>query len=469
MVTLRALGAAEIQTQSATLTPSQEIVFGAALFLVLQPGNQTSRDRLARLLWPGIKDKPRAHRLRQTVLQLKKHGLAVEADRTTLRIPKSAVKSDFADLGEGNLASLAKSDSLEFLPGYNPKFSEVFRDWVDAKRDEVHATATRLLLRALEEKRLQGDWSSVERIAAKCLTLEPLNEAAVLAKAEACAMRGGKMKAVSILDRYIADVGDLHDLKLPASVLRRRVVERVTERPHMLNSEPPFVGREPEMEMLTSGLGRARTGEGSSVLLVGDPGIGKSRLCAELAQFAELQGAHVQRARCSRTDLDRPLSLFADVVPHLREMPGALGCAAETFTWLKRLTEFEQRVGQPARLGDAEIPFQNVREALFDLFDSVAEERRLVLIVEDVHWLDSASAKILAQMMEWCETKRVFLLINSRPNSNALLNHVERGRIRTVTLGGLPNTASASLLRSIVPQSASPLKTDFVEWCLRVA
>jgi DNA-binding SARP family transcriptional activator len=175
MVTLRALGAAEIQTQAAKLTPSQEIVFGAGLFLLLQPGNRASRERLARLLWPDIKDKPRDHRLRQTVLQLKKHGLPVEADRTMLRLPTNTVQSDIAKLGEGELANFAQLDSLEFLPGYNPRFSEPFRDWVDAKRDEVHAGATRLLLRAVEEKRLQGDWSAVERIAANFILLEPLN------------------------------------------------------------------------------------------------------------------------------------------------------------------------------------------------------------------------------------------------------------------------------------------------------
>ncbi|HEY1951883.1 MAG TPA: hypothetical protein VGG76_03665, partial [Gemmatimonadaceae bacterium] len=198
MVTLRALGAAEIQTAAARLTPSQEIVFGAGLFLLLQPGNRTSRDRLARLLWPAVGDDSRAHRLRQTLLQLKKHGLDVEADRTTLRLPADKIQSDLAPLSGGTVSSFEELDSLEFLPGYSPRFSEPFRDWVDTKRDEVHASATRLLLRGLEEKRLQGDWAAVERIAAKCLVLEPLNEAAVLAKAEACAMRGGKLQAVSM-------------------------------------------------------------------------------------------------------------------------------------------------------------------------------------------------------------------------------------------------------------------------------
>jgi DNA-binding SARP family transcriptional activator len=470
MVMLRTLGTAEIETAIGVLTPSQEVVFAAALFLLLNRDIRASRARVAALLWPGIGNESRAHRLRQTLLQLKKSGIGVKADRTTLHVPSSTVQSDIECLSSGNLNFFARADSLEFLPGYNPRCSAAFRDWVDTKRDEAHATVTRLLLRELDEKRHQGDWSSVERIAAKCLVLEPLNETAVLAKAEACAMRGGKLKAVTLLDTYIAEVGaGPAELKLPAAILRRRVVERIPERPGFANSDPPFVGRESEMQVMTSAFDRAGKGKGSTILLVGDPGIGKTRLSGELARFAELHGAQVLRARCRSTDLDRPLSLFVDVVPQLREMPGSLGCAPETFTWLKRLTEFEQPFGDMNRLGDVQIPFQNVRGALFDLLDSVAEEQRLVFIVEDIQWLDPASAKILSQIVEWCETKRVLLVVNSRTVTNPFLDRADNARVRAIVLGGLPDTASEALLRSVLAESTDTLEDGFVEWCLSVA
>ncbi|MDB4870872.1 MAG: hypothetical protein JWL97_1876, partial [Gemmatimonadales bacterium] len=52
MIVLRALGTAEIDTGVATLTPSQEIVFAAALYLITERGKRVSRARLALLLWP---------------------------------------------------------------------------------------------------------------------------------------------------------------------------------------------------------------------------------------------------------------------------------------------------------------------------------------------------------------------------------------------------------------------------------
>ena len=57
MIVLRALGNAEIETAVTTLTPSQEIVFAAALYLVLERGKRVSRARLASLLWPRVAEK----------------------------------------------------------------------------------------------------------------------------------------------------------------------------------------------------------------------------------------------------------------------------------------------------------------------------------------------------------------------------------------------------------------------------
>jgi DNA-binding SARP family transcriptional activator len=469
MIVLRALGTSEIGTGVTTLTPSQEIVFAAALYLILERGKRVSRGRLASLLWPRVPEKARAHRLRQTILQLKKLGIMVEADRDSLQLSQFDARSDIDDLAGADIGLVIRKDSLEFLPGYSPRLSEPFRDWVDSKRSEVHAAGTRILVRELERSRLQADWPSVERIAAKCLSLDGYNETAVLAQAEAAAMRGGKRKAVSILDRYISDVGATQsELKLPATLLRRRVIERIPDRAAFLNPDPPLVGRETEMEALSRSFEYAQRGHGSGILIIGEPGIGKSRLTAELGRFADLQGAQVQRAACRRADVDRPLSLFVEIVPQLREMPGALGCAPETFTWLKRLTEFEQR-SDDSRQIDFDILFQNVRAALFDLLDSVAEERCLVILIEDIQWLDNASARILVRMLEWCETRHLFFLLNSRAGSSSVLDYAEKIRLNTMTLGPLKPVASAALLQSVALRPGDEPQPEFIDWCLAVA
>jgi DNA-binding SARP family transcriptional activator len=247
MIALRALGTAEIDTGVSTITPSQEIVFAAALYLILERDNRVSRTHLASILWPAVPEKARAHRLRQTILQLKKLGLTVTADRDNLSLLEREVCNDADSLSSPVEIKALDQRSFVFLPGYTPRFSEPMRDWLDSKRAAVHAHATRLLVRDMEHSRFQADWPAVERTAAKCLSLDEYNESAVLARAEAAAMRGGKREAVSILDRYISEVGgDRTELRLPATLLRRRIVERLPDRPPVLNGDPLFVGREAE-------------------------------------------------------------------------------------------------------------------------------------------------------------------------------------------------------------------------------
>lgn len=470
MIVLRALGNAEIETAVTTLTPSQEIVFAAALYLVLERGKRVSRTRLASLLWPHVPEKARSHRLRQTILQLKKLGIIVQADRDNLQLSQHDAGSD---VDASSLAATNVStgySSLEFLAGYAPRCSDAFRDWVDLKRQEIHSTISTILVRELENARLKGDWVGVERTASQSLVLDPFNEIAVLAQAESVAMRGGKRRAVAILDRYIAEVGDSgSDLRLPATLLRRRVAERASERIDLQNVDPPFVGREAEMQSLIAGFQAARAGRGCALLVVGEPGIGKSRLSDELVRFAELQGAQVQRTACRRTDVDRPLSLFVDIVPQLREMPGALGCAPETFASLKRLTDFELRSRDTLRTIDSEMLFADLRNALFDLVDSLAEERCLVLVIEDIQWLDDVSSKILGRMVEWAATKRVFLLLNSRPSNSSVVRYTDGGSLTTLSLGPLSASASSAVLHSIAARPDCRPMPDFFSWCIRVA
>src|SRR5437660_1569747 len=120
MIELRAIGTAEIRTAITILRPSQDIVFAAALFLVMQRGKPIARDRFAEILWPNAGRSPRRHRLRQTLLQLKKLGFAVAATRDTV-VFDAEVATD-GDLIEQMSVDGTDPESVAWLPGYNPTF-----------------------------------------------------------------------------------------------------------------------------------------------------------------------------------------------------------------------------------------------------------------------------------------------------------------------------------------------------------
>jgi DNA-binding SARP family transcriptional activator len=470
VIVLRSLGTAEIETLVTTLTPSKEILFAAALYLILERGKRISRTRLSELLWPEAAEKTRSHRLRQTILQIKRAGFQLHTDRDTIWLSPHEVRCDPSASAIDTAESNRAPETLEFLPGYSPRFSEGFSDWVDARRAEVHSELTRSLVRKVEEARSHADWPTVEKIASQLLILDAYNEIAVLAIAEATALSGGKRKAIGILDKFLSDVGGIQsDLQLPATILRRRIVDHISERQDPPNSDPPFVGRSAEIRELTRRLKLAQSSNGSATLFVGDPGIGKSRLSAEIARFAQLQGIRVQRVTCRRTDLDRPLSMFVELASQLRDLPGALGCAPQTLSDLKRLTEHDFRAVTSSQWSDATSLFETIRESLVDLFDSVTHERCLLVIADDIQWLDTASTRILSRMVEWAATKPIAFLLNSRPGQTQPWLQTESAHVHAVRLGPLPLNESAALLSSIALRRGEEPDAEFVQWCLNVA
>jgi DNA-binding SARP family transcriptional activator/tetratricopeptide (TPR) repeat protein len=470
MIFLHALGTAEIRTGLVTVTPSQKILFAAALYLIVERGKRVSRNMLASLLWPRVAETARAHRLRQTLLQLKKVGFPVRADRNVLQCSPHDCRSDITELGGPDSDSGIAQASLEFLPGYSPTFSDAFRDWVDARREETNALVTRRLVTDLNTARAKGDWPTCDRFARQCLKLDPFNESAVLAQAEASAMRGAKTQAIQILDRYLAEVGtDNPNLKLSASVLRKRITYRIPERSPVAVHDCAFVGRDVEVETLTHELLAARDGRGGARLIRGEAGIGKSRLASELTKFAGLEGIQTSGTSCRRSDVDRPLSIFVDLVPQLTELRGALGCSQETMSVLKGLTEFDGRsTFGSVSFDDSLSAHARMRAAFIDLLDAVADERSVLVVVDDVQWLDASSVRLFAELLPWAKTRKVFFILTERLGTNDFAGHFSPDDLRILTLGPLASQFGEAIVAEILKDSSRPTTSELIQRLLSV-
>jgi DNA-binding SARP family transcriptional activator len=473
MIELRSLGTAEIRTPSAALTPAQEIAFAAALYLTVERGKPLSRAKLMSLLWPDIEPSAQGHRLRQTIYQLKALGVVPRSDRQVLMLPREEVQSDMDDSSISAAISGNQSVMLEFLPGYHPRLSDEFEAWLDALRDQVHSAITRGLVIALRDARNAGSWADVERIAAHCIRLDPYNEAAVLAQAEAYAMRGQKASALSILNRFVEDVSpNERALVLPAAVLRRRILQSndLQLATRLATNDPDFVGRADEMRSLSQLIERTSNGRGGGCLLVGEPGIGKTRLSLEAAKFAELQGFKIERVSCKRSDTDQPLSAFVSLIPKLRELPGALGCSRETLAWLTRLTEFNsfpKALESPA--DDSLAIYTYLRTAVFDLLDAIVDESSVLVIVEDVQWLDRASEKLFSAIIDWAASRRLFLLFNARDDSPVLREAVTNNTFPVIELRPLGVDEAVALVRAFASGASELLDGPTIGWFITAA
>ena len=475
MIRVRTLGQSWIHVDSVALGPDAEIVFAALVLLTVEPGKRITRGELLGILWPAATASRARHCLRQTIYRMRTLGVPLEVSRTHLRVRPEAVDCDVDALlrirQADDLERVAETIGGPFLPGYAPSFSEPLHRWVEQQRDRVTAGARRVLVGAIAAHKARAEWADVERLAHRCLALDPLNEDATLALAEAAAMHGGKAEAMGILDRYLREMGPTaRELRLPAITLRRRIAEPELEFPIAPPLHVPFVGRSAEMATLAAALRSARGGSGSVHFIHGEPGIGKTRLLTEFSRAALLEGARVAAALCQSSDVRRPLSAFVDLVPKLMTMPGALGCSPQSHKYLRRLIEYHSTDAPPTPdSAEAGILYSNIRRSLFDLFDAIASEVLLLITIEDAQWLDLASWEIVSEMALWSASRRIMVLLTSRESDET--SHwagLQSGMCRQ-RLGPMELEALQQIFQSTLRDTGHTARSTFRDWCVRMS
>ncbi|HMI93534.1 MAG TPA: AAA family ATPase [Polyangiales bacterium] len=226
-----------------------------------------------------------------------------------------------------------------------------------------------------------------------------------------------------------------------------------------IGGEREIVGRERELSCVRVAIEDARTGRGSFVCVVGEPGIGKTRVADESAAIATGLGLRALWGRCWEAGgapaywpwLD-PLASAARAISD-DALCEALGAGAA------RLAELVPSVRQ--RLPDSTPSSVSAEHARFELFRSVlgllrraAEPSGLLLVVEDLHAADHASLLLLQCVARELRTSRVLLLATWRdrgaeaaPEVADLLASLEReGTV--LGLGPLDREATQALVRN---------------------
>ena len=477
MVRLRVLGESVVEVAGRRVGPEASTLFALLLYLSLERGTRVERRTLTELLWPEAEGEAARHCLRQTLYKLRQLGSRVEAGPSHVVMPAADVTGELLELAAGAPVDLARlrlggTTFGEFLPGYAPAFSPRYADWLERQRAAVDAVVRRALSAALLDGRARHRWADVESVARHFLRLDPLNEEATLALAEATALTGSKAKALTMLDRYITELGPgAGDIRLPAAVLRRRIAERVPERRYSASSDACFVGRDASMEVLAGLLREARAGRGQACLIWGDAGIGKTRLAAECAKAATLGGAQLLRVGCQASDARRPLSVFVEAVPALLNLRGALGCSPTSMQYLRRLTEHDPSETGPSDAAlEADFLFANVRRSIFDLVDAVAAEATLVFLVEDVHWIDRTSWDVLRGMIDWAATRPVLFLFTSRTeHATGEPDPAPALRLVRHRLPAIDPESAGALLDAVCEAGERALGDELRAWYVRVA
>ncbi|HVW41259.1 MAG TPA: AAA family ATPase, partial [Amycolatopsis sp.] len=227
-----------------------------------------------------------------------------------------------------------------------------------------------------------------------------------------------------------------------------------------LGSGIPLVARIEEMRRVRAGFTRAERGEAGVVLLSGDAGVGKTRLLAELGEFAAGRGGLVLTGRCLdvregglpylpfaealgplATADDPAIAEAVRVRPALaRMLPLAQAGPLSSSEYLPVSSEREvpQRARPEQDLGQLQL-----FDAVLAVLTEIAEHQPVVLMLEDLHWADGSTRNLLSFLVSRLRSQRIYLVASYR-EEDVYRRHPLRGLL--VELVRLPVVTPIELL-----------------------
>lgn len=474
-------------------------------FLALHAGQPQPRDKLAALLWGDSSHTRARHSLRQALVALrgalpKTPSILLEEVKTVALIP-SLVEVDVREfeqlVTEGTVQALEQAAGLyrgDLLEGLGEQAAQ-FEDWLAGERERLRELCLEALAKLLSHYSGNGVMDRAIQTAIRILALDPLQEPAHRALMRLHARQGRRGAAlrqyqacVTVLQRELGIGPEAETRALYQEILRgrsagipwgdtamtrlhrrERARARATRGAGTEGSSPVLIGRRTELARLRQAVAEAARGHGRTVVIIGEGGVGKSRLVEELIVLGPGQEARILIGRCHEAEQILPFRPWTDAL-RAAEVTGDLELRDELApVWRSELCRIlpEWASGTSE---DSTGPPDQVRlfDAVARLFERLVARESVVLILEDLHWADEMSLRLLdfvsRQAKRWplliVGTARIEELAEASPLRNLLSALDREQRLTRLDLTPLTEHETAALVRSLSPpgMDASRLK-----------
>ena len=239
---------------------------------------------------------------------------------------------------------------------------------------------------------------------------------------------------------------------------------RATERQ---SAPAPLVGRTPELRHLAASVERVRRGNSTVTTIEGEPGIGKTMLLAELRRRVLADGWFVLDCRCHALDMERPFVAVADALDELCETLGATAPSelSEAHSLLRQVSS-----GTADTVSRGRYITTLIVEGVHELADSAP----VLVVFDDAHWIDEASASVLWGIVRRQRTSAVFTVATFRPAARDAVDAIRRGLdtngAANLVLSPLASDDARELLHHILGRHArTTVATENFDALLRAA
>ncbi|HEU5229142.1 MAG TPA: AAA family ATPase [Ktedonobacteraceae bacterium] len=370
----------------------------ALLYYLAATGQPHTREHLATLLWSETVESKARHSLRSSLYHIRRAFSIAQVDETLTskgRMISLKIAEDACDvthfrrlLNQDNEQACLQAIALycgPLLQGFMVSDAPMFEEWARFEESTLRQSYTAMLHRLLSWARERHEWDQAIAYSQRMLRLDPLNEEAQQQLIKLYIRTGAVGQALRQYQQFEADLKREFGLQ-PAQETQRLLATLLETRHHtpmQVQEQPrkvaraqqtfPFVGREQGLQQLLMLSQEAIAGQGVTILLQGEDGIGKSRLLDELVRAITTHAPSwlILRGACSP---------FDDLVSYGPFLEAFQQAEAGDLTDLLLVPQDDEPPAQGRFLW-------RVLQALRVL----AHDRPLLLALDDLQWANSAT------------------------------------------------------------------------------
>jgi DNA-binding SARP family transcriptional activator len=486
--------------------------------LALQPHHQLHREQIIEFLWPELDSEAAGNNLYKTV-HLARRALEPESDARTgssfiftqdqqviLRAPGElwidleAFEQRAADaLADGSIGVVEAALELysgDLLP------EDLYEDWAAARREHSRGLYHELLARLMQLYDAAGEYQrAIERLRVM-LDSDRTNEEAHRQMMRLYAQTGSRHQALrqyreccKALRRELDAEPEPATLELHEQIVsgKHQPLAQASTSPGAerdIDADTSFAidlprtrlaGRQQELEQVERSFGRALGGRGTTVLLGGEAGVGKTRLAFEALKRARQQGALLLVGACYEQEGQLSYGPFVEALGRYARGQSPAALADQLGAWAEPLARLVPvvavKLGSAEAISAAKIPRdkQWLFAAASGFFTRLAERVPVALFLDDLHAADEDSLALIHHLARAAVSSRLLLMgsfreeecVTTSPLGRLLAALYREGLAVRINLNPLSAEESRTLIADLLAEGE--VSSELTEYIFSVA
>lgn len=409
----------------------EQVVFpfkkAEALFYYLVVNGQATRDELVNLLWGETDEETAKKNLRHAIYMIRKAfdaEIIISPHKSTVLLnPEIEMETDLQSFLEDREDAIEVYKG-EFLKGFLVKEVDGYEEWVFQRRELYRDMYMAKLYERLDQSIIRKENSKLEHYAKLLINEDPLDERPYRLLMESYGRAGAYHKAEEvyrrlkhILTRELGIAPDNATEKLYKDNMARRGLEDNKRD----SSRGFFFGRSRELDIISEQFGSFMLQkEYRSVIVVGEAGVGKTRLKDRFFESVNEDSLFIVKSSCYQAEEEYPLKpwnqVFSSLADIVREESIEIPQLWKNII-VRLFPSFDPEVQAAADVlieRTDKMKYKVVEEAVLEVLKRVCGKKRLVISFEDLHWMDSSSIRLLSSVLRRLGSSGIIMVATCR-------------------------------------------------------